>query len=250
MGLRNLRCPGLEKTLSAFPESLPCPVCGKELEIWSDEKKAKCSTCNKTIDPRKPKNIEKNKFHVAVKELNEPGATLYYERYETIMPIASLDHGRKYKIACEACHKFGKNLACPPYSPYLLEYLGEQTFAKILCIRMPQEYFRNVGQEKNYRECFRKVRGILVDELLSYRKKGYLVAGSGCCLACDVCAAEKSSNKCLKPNKLIYSLESLGVNLTTLTQLAFEFELEWSADDYATDFICSLGAIFFNKMKR
>jgi predicted metal-binding protein len=206
------------------------------------------------VDPGKPEHIEmpseKNKFQVTVKEYKDAsGAILFYERYETIIPISSLDHAKKYKIACEACHKFGKNFACPPYSPYLLEYLDRQNYVRVLCIRMPQEYFRDVTQEKIYRECFRKARSILVDELLNYRKQGYLIAGSGFCLACDLCAVEEGSNHCKKPDKKIYSLESLGVNLTALTKQCFEFELEWSANDHAADFVCSIGAIFLNENK-
>ena len=238
-----LKCPGLEQTLAAVPEELPCPECGNEIEIWSDEKKGMCSTCTKMVDPR---HSEDNKFEIFVKEYNdESGATLYYEQYETVIPIASFDHAEKYKVACEACHKFGKNFACPPHSPYLPDYLDTQSHAKVLCVRMPQEYFKNVIQEKIYRKCFRTARSILVETLLSYRRQGYLIAGSGFCLACDVCAVEGGADTCSKPNKKVYSLESLGVNLTALTKKCFGFDLEWSDNGQASDFVCSLGAVFF-----
>ena len=252
MGLEKfLKCPGLEQTLAVFPEILSCPDCGNEVEIWSDERKGKCSICNKMVDPRQPKHIEippeNNKFQVTLEEFeDDSGITLYYEYYETTVPISTFDHAKKYKIACEACHKFGKNLACPPYSPYFPEYLDTQNYAKVLCVRMPQEYFRNVIQEKIYRECFRKARSILIEKLLSYRKKGYLIAGSGFCLACDQCAVEEDSVNCRKPDEKIYSLESLGINLTALSKRCFEFDLEWSGNDQAADFVCSLGAIFTN----
>ena len=246
-----LKCPGLEQTLAVFPEELPCPVCGNEIEIWSDEKKGKCLTCNKMVDPRELERIEispeDNIFQVAVKEYNNAsGATLYYEQYETIIPISSFDYAEKYKIACEACHKFGKNFACPPHSPYFPDYLKTQRYAKVLCIRMPQEYFKDVIQEKIYKKCFRTARSILVKKLLSYRQQGYSIAGSGFCLACDVCAVEDGAAKCNKPRKKIYSLESLGVNLSSLTSSCFGFDLEWSANEQASDFVCSLGAVFTN----
>jgi predicted metal-binding protein len=178
---------------------------------------------------------------------NDAGETLYYERHEAIISISSLDYAEKNKIACEACHTFGKNFACPPFSPYLPDYLDSQVYAKIVCIRMPQEYFNNIIQEKTYKECFRTAQGILVDELVRYREKGYIIAGSGSCPACNVCGAEKGAEECNKPNTMIYSLESLGVNLTSLTRQCFGFELEWSGSEQTSDFVCSLGAIFFNE---
>jgi predicted metal-binding protein len=251
MALENLKCPGMEQTLAVFPETLACPECGNDVEIWTDEKKVKCSVCNIMVNPRQPEVIEvqtkKKKFQVTVNEFdNGTGLTLYYERYETIIPISSFDHVQKYKIACEACHKYGKNFACPPHSPNFPEYLAAQSYAKVICVRMPQEYFRNEIQGNKYRKCFRQARSILVEELLSYRKQGFLVAGSGFCLACDVCAVEEGADKCNKPNKKIYSLESLGVNLTTLTKSCFGFDLEWSVNDQESDFVCALGAIFLN----
>jgi len=207
------------------------------------------------VDPMQPEHIERqsknNKFQVTVKEYEEAsGTTLYYERYEAIIPISSFDHAKKYKIACEACHTFGKNFSCPPYSPYFLEFLDAQNYAKVLCISMSQEYFRDVIQEKIYVECFRKARSILVEELLSYRKQGYLVAGVGFCLACDVCAVEEGSDNCKKPDEKIYSLESLGVNLTALIKQCFGFDLEWSVNNHTADFVCSVGAIFMNENKK
>ena len=252
MALENLKCPGLEQTLAVFPETLSCPECGNDVEIWTDERKAKCSVCMKMVNPRQPEVIETpsadKKFQVTVNEYaDDTGTTLYYERYETIISVSSFDHAQKNKIACEACHKYGKNFACPPHSPYFPEYLDAQNYAKVLCIRMPQEYFRNEIQEKIYRKCFRKARSILVEELLSYRKQGYLVAGSGFCLACKVCTVEEGFDNCKKPNKKIYSLESLGVNLTALTKRCFGFDFKWSANDHASDFVCSLGAVFTNE---
>ena len=251
MALESLRCPGLEKTLNVFPEILSCPICGHDIEIWTDEKKGKCTSCNRMIDPRAGNgNTNKagdNNFLIAVKEFeNEAGEQLFYERYEAVISIADFDFNKKYKIACEACHKYGKNFACPPYSPYFQDYLGNQNAAKVICIRMPQEYFRNEIQEKIYKKCFRTARGILLKELFDYKSQGNLVAGSGFCLGCDVCAVENGADCCQQPERKIYSLESLGVNLTSLTKRCFRFDLEWSATDHASDFVCSLGAVFMH----
>lgn len=39
------KCPSEDATARAFPEEYACPACGTEVEIWSDEKQATCSSC-------------------------------------------------------------------------------------------------------------------------------------------------------------------------------------------------------------
>jgi len=80
MALENLRCPGLEQTLAVFPETLSCPECGNDVEIWSDERKAKCSFCNKMVDPRQPQKSlqpdKTNNFTVTVEEFKNGEGSL------------------------------------------------------------------------------------------------------------------------------------------------------------------------------
>jgi NMD protein affecting ribosome stability and mRNA decay len=40
-------CPGADRFKKPVPEDIACPVCGEELEIWSDEFEAMCPKCRK-----------------------------------------------------------------------------------------------------------------------------------------------------------------------------------------------------------
>lgn len=245
-----LKCPGSEQSLSAVPEVADCPHCGAEIEIWSDERKGKCSTCKSIISKEQlaEENHFKKKYTVEIREWkNAPDDSLLFEHFETIISLSAIDYADRNKIACEACEKFGKNFACPPFSPSFQDYTNAHQYAKIICIRLPQEYFRHLIQEEIYRASFKQAREILVNELLVYRKKGFLVGGCGYCQSCERCGAEQGADTCSKPDEMIYSLESMGVNLTDLTKACFDFDLEWSGQDYAADFVCSIGAVFLHK---
>lgn len=170
-----------------------------------------------------------------------------YEHYEAVVAISDFDHGKKYKLCCESCRKFGKNLACPPFSPSFIEYIEGAKTAKVICLRVPTDYFNQPTAEETYRTCFRMARNLLVSELLKYREDGYYVAGSGACLACDTCAVENDDQKCKKPKKRIYSLESLGVNVIALVKKSFEFDLDWNDNQYLADFVSAVGAVFFKE---
>lgn len=42
-------CPGSKALRSPKPESVACPSCGTEVEIWTDELRATCKSCNRTV---------------------------------------------------------------------------------------------------------------------------------------------------------------------------------------------------------
>jgi predicted metal-binding protein len=181
--------------------------------------------------------------------IDESGAVFYVERYERLIPTLEVDQGDHYKLGCEACKKHGKNLACPPFSPALRQYAGNANTAKVVCLRLPLEYFNHLPFEERYRECFRKVKSLLVEILLANRSKGLQVAGSGPCQACEECSAESGSSDCRNPDNLIYSLESLGVNVVGLVQTSLNLDLEWSVDGNFADYVCAVGAVFLDKQR-
>jgi len=43
------KCPGSQKFSQPQPEIVECSFCGAEMEIWTDEAKAKCPQCKKTV---------------------------------------------------------------------------------------------------------------------------------------------------------------------------------------------------------
>ena len=43
------KCPGSQRFRQPEPEIIKCPACGKEVEIWTDEVKATCPGCRRTV---------------------------------------------------------------------------------------------------------------------------------------------------------------------------------------------------------
>jgi len=198
----------------------------------------------KMSDQIKQKKDKKMKVEV-IERVDVSGNAICFERYESALPLANFDHNAKYKFACKGCPTYGKNLSCPPYSPTFLQYLDGVKSAKVICLRLPLDYFNHLMAEEKYRDGFRKARSLLVNELLEYREKGYAVAGSGACLACERCVAETSDEHCKNPTKQIYSLESLGVNVVALVKRCFDINLEWTDAERTADHVCAVGAVFF-----
>jgi len=43
------KCPGSQAFSRPHPEFIKCPFCREEIEIWSDETKARCQKCRKFV---------------------------------------------------------------------------------------------------------------------------------------------------------------------------------------------------------
>ena len=42
-------CPGAQQFKQPQPENVPCPFCGEDVEIWTDEFSAQCPKCGKAV---------------------------------------------------------------------------------------------------------------------------------------------------------------------------------------------------------
>jgi len=166
------------------------------------------------------------------------------ERFQRLLSVPDIEYFGEDNPGCEACPKNGTNLACPPYSPLLTGYIGKSAKAKIICYRMPLEQLSAEITSDRHKTAHGILRKLLVEELLGHRKKGYVVAGSGPCQMCKECAVESGKKECRNPDLLIYSLESMGVNLIALSERAFSLQLEWSDGTSMNGNVSAIGAVF------
>ncbi len=180
--------------------------------------------------------------------IDDSGKRIPYERYVRVVSLARIDYGHQYKHLCEACPEYGKRFSCPPHSPFFPQYVDSARWAKVICVRFQQKHFGHLASHKKHlTHFFRKAGRVLVDALVEYRKQGYVIAGSGPCLACEQCAAEAGQECCSRPDGPIYSLESLGVNVAHLCKEAFGLDLEWSSVGGQAGHVCAVGAVFFKE---
>jgi predicted metal-binding protein len=181
-----------------------------------------------------------------VEHVDALGRAYLIERFERLVSVLDIESCRESKIACEACPRYAiGNLACPPHSPYFPDYTRGFVRAKVICYRVYLDHVQEISGEPKYRTAHKLMRGLMVEELLAYRMQGHIIAGAGPCLACERCAAETGGNVCRTPSRLIYSLESLGVNLVSLSEHVLALKLEWSAGEVESENVAAIGAAFY-----
>jgi predicted metal-binding protein len=173
------------------------------------------------------------------------GSVILVERFRRLLLISDIEYFAEINPGCEACHKRGTNLACPPYSPLFQDHIGKASEARIICYRMPLDQISSEMTADRHRTAHKILRKLLTEELLEHRKDGHVVAGVGPCQMCEECSIESGKCECRNPDLLIYSLESMGVNLISLSERAFSLALEWTDGSSISGNVSAIGAVFY-----
>lgn len=176
----------------------------------------------------------------------EPEGDPAFERYEAQVPVSRFLYSHEIKRACEGCPNLGYTLSCPPESPYFPDYVSRAAAATVISFRAEIDHFEGETTEAKYHTGFRAACRLIVEELLAHRAEGRKVLGSGPCRECETCVGAHGGTDCKQPDRMIYSLESLGVNVMELAQTAFGFELDWLQDEAGPGAVSAVGAIFYD----
>ena len=151
----------------------------------------------------------------------------------------------KFLGYCAACPRCGQTWSCPPYdfdpaavwpqyaavTLYAVQVFPESEEAKAAAFADPEMFLRP------YRRAF--------DALLEERERetrGSLRLDAGRCLVCERCA-RRDKEPCRFPEKLRYSLESLGANVGALAADKLGAPLQWGTKDAPPEYFVLVGAV-------
>ena len=165
-------------------------------------------------------------------------------RYEVTVPLSDLVVESAVREACTTCPHHGLNFSCPPHSPFLADHVGAATRATVICMRIALDHLDEPDPGLRQRLGFRQGQLLLAEELLAARAHGHAVAGCGACPSCPVCSAAEGAADCRLPERRIYSLESMGVNVVDLLRRCFAIDLEWGGPEAEVSTVHAAGAVF------
>ncbi|MBF8982745.1 hypothetical protein IZY60_04240 [Lutibacter sp. B2] len=174
------------------------------------------------------------------------------------IPINKLKKYYKPKIFigfCKDCKYYNKIWACPPYDfetvdlidPYKYAYIiGSKIYLNKLNGKL-KELLNNDHVEFVVNEIYKSARAVLDQELMNIENKesDSKVLFAGRCMMCDICA--KGNNKpCIYPDQLRYSLESIGFDVSLISEEILEYKMLWSSGKLP-EYMILVSAIFSNK---
>lgn len=129
---------------------------------------------------------------------------------------------------CSRCKNHGKFWSCPPHSFDIQNYFQQFQYAYVIGVKVPldklftkDEALTHYHKQKiELNERLQQLQSTLTDAKV-------LVAGE--CWHCKKCVREEKQ-VCVSPEKLSYSLESLGIKISGILEQEFNDKLQWQKD--------------------
>lgn len=161
------------------------------------------------------------------------------ERYEAAVPVA--EYVKHYVDVdtflecCKACPNYEHVWSCPPYDFDVLDYWNNYTTLELTAVKIvfDGEYAGKAFPEKELREIMdaslKTVKQELSEELYDREQKtpGSVSLSAGSCLLCRGNCGRRENEPCRFPDRMRYSIESLGGNVGLTLSKLMGIELEW-----------------------
>ncbi|MBQ1959281.1 MAG: DUF2284 domain-containing protein [Firmicutes bacterium] len=128
---------------------------------------------------------------------------------------------------CKVCPNYGRLWSCPPYD------FNPEDYWKKYSSLLVTGYKINFGPEvteKRSMEIMTEVKNRIAEELFAMEsaEPGSMSLSAGSCGICGTdCCTRLEGKPCLHPEKMRYSIESLGGNVGKTVSKLLGIELEW-----------------------
>ena len=161
------------------------------------------------------------------------------ERLETTVPVSEYVKNyvdvATFLECCKACPNYEKVWSCPPYDFDVLDYWNKYTILELTAVKIvfDEEYAGKAFPKQELQgimeASLEKVKQELSEELFEREKKtpGSTSLSAGSCLLCKGNCGRKENEPCRFPDKMRYSIESLGGNVGLTLSKLMGIELEW-----------------------
>lgn len=124
---------------------------------------------------------------------------------------------------CKSCEKYGLFWSCPPFDDSPLEKLPAWSDAVLIT----QKTWVDPGSTKgNLIDQFLVARRTLGDTLKAWETDGVITVIAGHCSACSTCTRSRGV-ACCSPDRMRYSLEGLGFDVTGLVEDLTGQKMDW-----------------------
>lgn len=153
---------------------------------------------------------------------------------------------------CMRCPNYSKIWSCPSFNLDIVKYFSKYRYAYIIGAKV---YYKDVADYYNSDDDLNKIindvynnaRSIFDKQLLNIEldNDDSKALYAGRCMICEKCSRE-DNKPCLHYDKMRYSLEALGINVSSITENVLEDKILWNKDGLP-EYCLLIGAVLSNK---
>lgn len=145
---------------------------------------------------------------------------------------------------CRQCDSFEQKWSCPSYSFDPVDYWKKYDRLYVIGKKMILEE----GEKENWRDLMTQVKEELAEVLygMEAARPGSVSLSAGSCSLCgeDGCS-RKTGEPCRFPEKMRYSIESLGGNVGLTVSRLLGVELLWIEEGRVPDYFVLVGGLLY-----
>lgn len=129
---------------------------------------------------------------------------------------------------CTNCPRYDKNWSCPPRTFNVEEFVTLFEKAYLISVEFS---LRGFATKEGSIASYYKTRFDINSGLMAAENQRYTTLIAGHCSYCDECT--KIENKeCPHPDKIRFSLESLGFKVSDIMESCFQTTLQWDGEEH------------------
>ncbi|MEL7658530.1 MAG: DUF2284 domain-containing protein [Bacillota bacterium] len=164
--------------------------------------------------------------------------------------LCSYENAEYFHSLCKTgCENYDKKWSCPPYCPTYSSYSAPYDYCLLTLFYCDLSQFDYI--EKEYLKIrasnsILKAQAEKFSRFLEEELSGKMLS-TGSCRLYKPCSKKLDSDQCNHPLKLRYSLESLGLDLSKVSEDYFGHALQWYQNKTAPAYSTTLSGVMTNK---
>lgn len=180
---------------------------------------------------------------------------IHHIEERTMEELKPYFHPEVFLEYCKACQHYSRIWTCPPYNFDIAKMLGDYKYSYIIGSKLYikelgagfKELLNNRDMDYVTGEIYKAARRVLDEKLVGFEKNRTLVLFAGRCLACSSCTRDMQL-PCIHGEKAHYSLESLGYNVSAISEDILGDKILWAKDSLPEYFIFVSAILSHEKM--
>lgn len=134
----------------------------------------------------------------------------------------------KFKELCKiGCPNYKMKWSCPPYSPFYHDISKRYGFLTVCILTVQLNQFDYINRDYLKIKAANSILKSRADRMLRESvSENYKGISTGSCRICKPCRC-KLNEPCRNLNKVMYSFEALGIDVSHMIKDLFNFELQW-----------------------